>query len=204
MAIAIFSVGILSISYLIINNIGLSQKTKLKTTATMLAKEWIELTYNRRDTNIKKGRLRNCLKLQQWSYAWTCETYFHDPLILNQSTSRTLEISEDGWYTFNKINSTLDNDDLYPKKSTHGSYTILQSWWAKGNIIGQKKSPFSRVITFSPVYLMFEGWPAHPDKILKVTSTVYYKQWIYSGSVVIQSLIGDTLDTIPLDYYKLH
>jgi hypothetical protein len=65
MAIAIFAVGILSISYLIINNIGLSQRTKLKTTATMLAKEGIELTYNRRDTNIKKGRLRNCLKLQQ-------------------------------------------------------------------------------------------------------------------------------------------
>jgi prepilin-type N-terminal cleavage/methylation domain-containing protein len=39
MAIAIFAVGVLSLSYLIINNIGLSQRTKLKTTATMLAKE---------------------------------------------------------------------------------------------------------------------------------------------------------------------
>jgi|GEM_PF-6173812 len=38
-SIAVFSVGILSISYLIISNIGLSERAKMKTTATMLAKE---------------------------------------------------------------------------------------------------------------------------------------------------------------------
>lgn len=53
-SIAVFSIGILSISYLIISNVGLSERTKLKTTATMLAKEGMELVYNRRDTNIKK------------------------------------------------------------------------------------------------------------------------------------------------------
>lgn len=202
MAIAIFAVGVLSLSYLIINNIGLSQRTKLKTTATMLAKEWIELTYNRRDTNIKKGWLWNCLKLQQWSYAGACETYFHDPKELTTSTSWTIDIDENGGYVFNKMNSSLDNDTLYPIKSTNGEYTLLKSRWAKGNIIGQKKSVFSRYVTFSPVNLSPEWWPAHPDKIIKVTSTVSYKQWVYSWSVSIQSLMGDTLDTIPLDYYK--
>lgn len=201
-SIAIFSIGILTISYLIINNVWLSERTKLKTTATMLAKEWIELVYNRRDTNIKKWRLWNCLALRQWSYAGECETFFHDPNNLNTSTSRTIQIDENGGYGFNSIWSALDNDKLYPVKSTIGNYTILKSWWAKNNIIGQKVSHFRRRITFTPVILGPEWWAAHADKLLKVTSTVTYKKSAYSGSVSLQSFIGDTLDTIPLDYYK--
>lgn len=201
-SIAIFSIGILSISYLIINNVWLSERTKLKTTATMLAKEWIELVYNRRDTNIKKWRLWNCLALKQGSYAGECETFFHDPNNLNTSTSRTIQIDENGSYGFNSIGSALDNDKLYPVKSSFWNYTILESRWAKNNIIGQKTSQFRRRITFSPVILWPEWWASQADKLLKVTSTVLYKKSAYSGSVTLQSFIGDTLDTIPLDYYK--
>lgn len=198
-SIAIFSIGILSISYLIINNVWLSERTKLKTTATMLAKEWMELVYNRRDTNIKKWRLWNCLALKQGSYAGECEIFFHDPNNLNGSTSRTIQIDENGSYNFNSIGSALDNDKLYPVKSSFWNYTVLESRWAKNNIIGKQ---FRRRITFSPVILWPEWWTSQADKLLKVTSTVLYKKSAYSGSVTLQSFIGDTLDTIPLDYYK--
>lgn len=64
-SIAVFSIGILSVSYLIISNVWLSERTKLKTTATMLAKEGIELVYNRRDTNIKKDGYGVVLNLKK-------------------------------------------------------------------------------------------------------------------------------------------
>lgn len=200
-SIAIFSIGILAISYLILSNIGLSERTKLKTTSTMLAKEAMELIYNRRDTNIKKWWLRNCLALKQGSYAWECETFFHNPNDLSNSTSWIVEVDENGSYRFNEKKTSLTNDDLYPVASTNGQYTILKSRWARNNIIGQKRSPYSRVITFSPVFLAPEGWAAHPEKLLKVTTTVSYKKGPYSGSVSLQSFIGDVLETIPLDYY---
>lgn len=201
-SIAIFSIGILSISYLIINNVWLSERTRLKTTATMLAKEWIEIVYNRRDTNIKKWRLRNCLSLKQWSYAGECETFFHNSNNLNGGTSRTIQINEIWWYDFNLLGSALDNDKLYPTKSSIWNYTVLKSRWSKNNIIGQKVSNFTRRITFTPVFLWPEWWASQADKLLKITSTVNYKKSAYSGSVSLQSFVGDTLDTIPLDYYK--
>ena len=83
-SIAVFSIGILSVSYLIISNVWLSERTKLKTTATMLAKEGIELVYNRRDTNIKKGWIRSCLKLKEGSYAGNAKYTFMILINLNE------------------------------------------------------------------------------------------------------------------------
>lgn len=200
--IAVFSVGILSISYLIINNIWLSERTRLKTTATMLAKEGIELTYNRRDTNIKRWWLWNCLSLKQGSYAGECETFFHDPSKLSGKTDWVLQVDENAWYQFNLKWSNLDNDKLYPAKSDNGSYGILRSRWARNNIIWQTVSPYRRTISFSPVILWPEWGATHPDKLLRVTSTVAYKKSSHSWSVTLQSFIWDTLDTIPLDNYR--
>ena len=207
-SIAVFSIGILSISYLIISNVGLSERTKLKTTATMLAKEGMELVYNRRDTNIKKGWIWSCLKLQEGSYAGECEVYFHDPEKLDGSSSWVLQVDEGGTYQFNAIESSRDNTYLYYKKSKVGDNYVYTSWKTKNNVLSTeeelKKRIFSRVITFTPVYLSEEGTTAHPDKILKVTSTVNYKKGRnYSWSVSIQSFIGDTLDTIALDAYNI-
>ncbi len=207
-SIAVFSIGILSVSYLIISNVWLSERTKLKTTATMLAKEGIELVYNRRDTNIKKGWIRSCLKLKEGSYAGECEVYFHDPDKLEWASSRTLQVDEAWNYQFNSISSSQDNTYLYYKKSKVGENYVYTSWKSKNNIISTqeeiKKRIFSRIITFTPVYLSEEESKAHPDKILKVTSTVKYKKGRnYSGSVTIQSFIWDTLDTIALDPYSI-
>ncbi len=199
-SIAVFSVGILSISYLIIANIGLSERTKLKTTATMLAKEWIEIVYNRRDTNVKKWWLWNCLELDANSYDGACWLYFHNPSDTSTSTSRILVTQFDEGYGFQPA-TALSNTKLYKRDSSDGTFSML-STFSSFSIVGTQSSPFSRVITFTPVYLDPEGKKAHPDKLLKVTSTVRYKKGNYSGHISIQSFIGDTLDTIPLDYYS--
>ena len=198
-SIAVFSYGILSISYLIISNINLSERTRLKTTATMLAKEWIELVYNRRDTNIKKWWLWNCLALDSNSYNGSCGLFFHNPSDTSSSTKRMIVNYPDEGYQFQPI-INLSNIKLYKKKSTDGSFGIYTNFDAYG-IVGTQSSAFSRTITFSPVYLEPEWSTQHPDKLLKVTSTVAYKKWSYSGSVSLQSFIGETLDSISLDEY---
>lgn len=198
-SIAIFSIGILSISYLIIANIGLSERTKLKTTATMLAKEGMEIAYNRRDTNIKKGWLWNCLALKPGSYAGECQTFFHNPTSLNSSTKWIINIFPDKGYVFEAVGN-LSNTKLYSRPS--GKWYSLYTTFSSFGIVGtNSQTPFTRIITFAPVDLAPDGWPKHADKILKVTSTVTYKKGGYSGSVSLQSFMGDTLDTIPLDYY---
>lgn len=62
-AIVVFGVGILSILKILGNNILIIQHTKLKTQATMLAKEGIEIMYNLRDSNVDRSFERNCIKL---------------------------------------------------------------------------------------------------------------------------------------------
>ena len=60
-AIVIFSVWILSVLRLVTSNLSLMDKNNLRTQATLLAKEGIELVYNLRDANIKKELSWNCL-----------------------------------------------------------------------------------------------------------------------------------------------
>lgn len=200
-SIAVFSVGILSISYLIISNIGLSERAKMKTTATMLAKEWIELVYNRRDTNIKKWRLRNCLELDANSYDGKCWSYFHDPADTNGSTRRTVVTYFDKWYIFQPAGD-LANTKLYKRPSPDWTFSAFTTFSSFGIVGTNSATSFSRTITFTPVYLEPEGKKDHADKLLKVTSTVSYKKGSHSGNVSIESFIGNTLDTIPLDYYS--
>lgn len=198
-SIGVFTFWILSISYIIINNIALSERTRLKTTATMLAKEGMELVYNRRDTNIKKWWLWNCLALDSNSYNGSCGLFFHNPSNLNWSTNRMIVNYADKGYQFQPI-INLSNIKLYKKRIDNwgfGIYTNFDAFW----VVWTQASAFSRTVSFSPVYLAPEWASQHPDKLLKVTSTVSYKKWTYSGSVSLQSFIGDTLDTIWLDDY---
>jgi len=53
-AIVIFSVWILAVLNLVTNNLKSMDQNDLKLQATLLAKEWIELVYNLRDSNLKK------------------------------------------------------------------------------------------------------------------------------------------------------
>lgn len=53
-AISVFSIGIVVVLQMIIKNLHVVDTAKLHTSATLLAKEGIELAYNIRDANIEK------------------------------------------------------------------------------------------------------------------------------------------------------
>ena len=53
-AIAVFAIGVLAVLRLISQNLVALDFTQLRTSATLLAKEGIELVYNMRDSNLDK------------------------------------------------------------------------------------------------------------------------------------------------------
>lgn len=59
-AIFVFTVGILSIMHMLTQNISLVDRTKLNATATLLAKEAMELTFHHRNTNVLLSYDRQC------------------------------------------------------------------------------------------------------------------------------------------------
>jgi Tfp pilus assembly protein PilV len=71
-AIVIFSVWILAVLSLVTHNLKSMDRNNLKLQATLLAKEWIELVYNLRDSNIEKELPWNCL-MKDEMYFWSAE-----------------------------------------------------------------------------------------------------------------------------------
>mgnify|MGYP002738096724 CR=1 FL=1 len=75
----VIGVGILSIVLLIANNLSLSGKAHNQNTATILAREGMELLYNYRDSNLLLWYERNCAeRLEEAAIELdkSCKTYF--------------------------------------------------------------------------------------------------------------------------------
>lgn len=60
-AITVFAIGVLAVLRLITQNLVTLDNTQMRTTATFLAKEGIELVYNMRDSNIDKLLPWDCI-----------------------------------------------------------------------------------------------------------------------------------------------
>lgn len=60
-AITVFAIGVLAVLRLITQNLAMLDLTQMRTTATFLAKEGIELVYNMRDSNLQKSLPWDCI-----------------------------------------------------------------------------------------------------------------------------------------------
>ena len=60
-AISVFAIGILAVLRVLTWNLSVLDTTNIKLQATVLAKEWIELLYNVRDSNLEKNLSWNCV-----------------------------------------------------------------------------------------------------------------------------------------------
>ncbi len=60
-ALGIFSVGVLTVLNLLVNNLYFLNKANTRTQASFLAKEGIALVYNLRDSNLTKEYPWNCI-----------------------------------------------------------------------------------------------------------------------------------------------
>lgn len=79
----VLGIGILSIVLLISRNLSLTQDLHMRNTATLLAREGIELAFNHRNTNLLLGHERNCAIRKNWERAdntssWCTQYYYSD------------------------------------------------------------------------------------------------------------------------------
>lgn len=193
--IAVFSIGVLAVLNLIVNNLGTVDKSETKIKATLLAKEWIEIIYNMRDSNIQKWLDRNCVIISwidnngKTSEPNLCDWYFGSWI----SNNKILQVSFDPkWYIQTK---RLDNSDF--NNNFSGNRLYFFTWiinWSNIFRYGNENNLFSWEQTFFARYILFtwinEDKNILPvNKILKLESHVLFKKWSYTWEIVLESFI---------------
>lgn len=183
-AILIFSIWILTILVVISKNVLTADRIKNKTTATFLAKEWIEIIYNQRDTNLDKWLAWNCTKTNS---NYECI----DKFWVGKYYKTWVNLS--GWINITTSNSSNQDNLLYfhewkIKDSVWAP--ILSGFWYDYNT-DWKKTIFSRFVWFSWLYLESESGIADTTKILKINSYVRYNKGSAQDEVVLESIIWE-------------
>lgn len=181
-ALVVFGIWILSVFVLVTNNIWLVQKVKVKTTATFLAREWLEYAFNQRDTNLFKWVDWRCAKLDQ---NYNCFSYF------GVWNAYRLEKTLTWNYTFITTSVDYKTNLLYFHSGTIVTPNSTFTWfWYDHNNIDWQASVFSRYIYFTWAYLQWDGNVWDESLIMKVQSHVdFNKSNLAKWEVILESFI---------------
>mgnify|MGYP002620718638 FL=1 len=164
-AISVFAIGILAVLRVLTGNLSTLDTANIKLQATVLAKEWIELLYNVRDSNLEKNLSWDCVmnnEIYDWSsdilnnYLWDldnpedriCEWKFWISQILKLSFDKDnylyqkLEDKQESFGTLFRANQLclFSWDDMY-----WYAYCDANDWG--------EETIFARYLSFSPVYI---------------------------------------------------
>lgn len=212
----VFSIGILTVLNLLSGSLYSLDNVKLRTQATFLAKEWIDLVYNMRDSNLEK------------ELPWDCvvkDTVYTNNLENVNNSSNPF----DGWARAYETNTDLNNfcESFFSNISEDGK--ILQVGFSNTNEyvmteIKDMKSSFEENFdenelflysrsdglekltwysydekgeeTFFARYISFEAVEGNwtdldTTKILKINSNVLWKKWGTTWEMILESFIGN-------------
>ncbi len=195
-AIFVFGIGILSVLTMITQSIATSDRIKHQTQATLYAKEWIELIYHLRDTNIKRAFPRNCIPTDQidLSNDELCDGYF-----LSGDLSSTLTIAFDPITTMKTkiitIGSWFSGQLAASRLYTH-SWWILQDPVITGSRVNHDpisglSLPYGRYISFSGAVLSGSNEIIPSQILIKVQSIWLYQYGAVTGTVLLESFIAN-------------
>lgn len=196
-AITVFAIGVLAVLRLITQNLVTLDNTEARTTATFLAKEWIELVYNMRDSNNQKSLPWDCvlytdLRTGDWNEIdaeKVCMRYFaswtEDNNVLQIAFAPegyTYTALTEKWTGFNELR---EKNRLY---YTTGEVAWTQLFrYSYAPVESDEPSIFSRYILFDVVRDGSKLLP--PNKILKIESHVLYMKGAKTWDVVLESFI---------------
>jgi len=211
-AIAVFSVGILVVLRLITWNMAAIDRVKIKTQATILAKEWVDLVYNLRDANKEKEQAWNCVFSSEMYYKaideeikeidicnWYLWRWQNKVLQISFDPKIYLLTNRQELYTW--FDDNFAKNILYYKTNEVGK--ITSDWWYETkswyNIFwysndsdwneNWQETNFARYIVLTWIVASWEL--LDKNKILKLESHVLYKKWNYTWEVILESFIGD-------------
>jgi len=200
-AITVFAIGVLAVLRLITQNLVTLDITQMRTSATFLAKEGIELVYNMRDSNIAKWLPWDCVLYTDLKDVVIDDTNKEDvsvsACVWNFASwdDKVLQISFDsGVYTYSlPVDMGKDFSELWNSNRLY--YTTWVIWeheifrYSSLPVEGKDPTFFSRYILFTGVREWDKILPR--DSILKVESHVLYNKGSKTGEVVLESFIGN-------------
>ncbi len=173
----VFSIGVLAVLRLILHNMDTMSNLEAKSTATLLAKEWLELVYNTRDSNRIASLPWDCIINKEYdenlTREKTCKNYFLDNWWL-----RKIENNENIEREIANPTNIFEDSKLYIENTQNIKYTHQEN---------QNPSIFSRYIYFTGVKdneTMINTW-----SILKLESHVMYQRWSKTGEIILESFI---------------
>lgn len=199
-AILVFSIWVFAVLSLVTNNLRWVERNDLRLQGTLFAKEWLELVYNLRDSNLERELPWNCIldheKIDDFfsTLEWVSESdllsicdYFGigSPLKISYFDSDNRYVYVDRATILNDFDGLFSWNQLYYHTWQNISWYSHDSNW-KGTF-------FARYITFDEIYEdvwdtnslnVLDTW-----KILKVSSHVIWQKWGYTWEVVLSSFI---------------
>jgi len=190
-SIIVIGIWIIAILASVIYSLSLLDRVKAETIWTSLAKEWLELVFSLRDTNLRRWINWDCI---EFDTNFNCILKFSD--LYNQFLQ--ISLNRSGWnvsdlYTGNSIyfleivnNSWFQVNRLYLKTWSMYWFNL---WWY--NYLTWKKTFFARYIYFTGLYLAWDWAIGDTNKVLKVNSVVIWKKWFIEKKFILESVIGD-------------
>ena len=208
----IFWVGILAVLTVLTYSLWYFDQISTKTKASFLAREWLEIAYNFRDSQI-----------EQW-YPWNYFDWDNGAWELYLWTEGYTDF-EVGFKAWNSIWDSIRNtyitfDATKPEDNFTDNFKKyhleLLTWKADFWVSNQKEysyyqyqpiegndlpiNGFARIVSVTPIKI--GSWTLNPKRLLKITSRVLYKRNTQTWEVILESFIGMS-DSIPSDYQSL-
>lgn len=216
-AIIVFSIWIFAVLGLVTSNLRWVERNDLRLQGTLLAKEWLELVYNLRDSNLERELPRNCilssmvllsgLNSEQLSSQISNITSTCVNQCGNDEDCKTKCIMDEICPTYFGISSPIrvsySNSNYVfvdHAENTTFSWNRLymhtgSRWelWYSHEERGGQETAFSRYVTFDDIIENYWNFGRDESldtgKILKVSSHVLWEKWSYTGEVVLESFI---------------
>lgn len=185
-AIIVFGVGLITILAMISKNISVVDRLELRTKSTFLAKQWIEIVYNKRDSNLQRWVKWNCVDMDS---SYNCNKFF------KKWDSYKVFLNLTWYYSIKSTDKLFESNLLYKhfwmiKKESSGE-PILTGFRYDHNWTERERTFFSRYIDFTWAYLEWDGGIADEEELLKLESVVSYDKAWMTGNIVLESFIWD-------------
>lgn len=188
--IVIFWVGILAILSIMANSVKNFDTINMQTRATLLAKEWIDLAFHHRDSNLEQGYPRDYYARIE-NTDWGKEEFLWKDWNTTFKIGLSVDKNKNPYYLLEKIKIweyTADTFDQYFKtfaleltKLKPQENITITPYTYKATTETPNKG-YARRIEFAPLKI-------GNLELLKVNSHVIYKRWSFTGEVVLESFL---------------
>ncbi len=196
--IAVFSIWVFAVARLLISNIVSVDSIKTKNSAVFLAKEWMDIVYNIKASNIAKWLKWDCVLKDSmdpnagvmWNVDDVCK-YFLSSWI-NDSKIFQIWFNPKWYFNINEMDdSSFDNNFQSNKLLYYNGNTTWKdfSWYGYSGLdYTFSDTRFARYIKIKTILESGKSLPI--DKIVKIESHVLFKNGTKTGDVVLESFIS--------------